>query len=81
MYGKGSAKKRYTAMLDVLEANKGTVDRDVAWEALMVAAQEPNPADITSNTQWSILFDNTHGTAEITLRRQWEDRYTFEIGN
>lgn len=81
MYGKGSAKKRYTAMLDVLEANKGTVDRDAAWEALMAAAQEPNPEDITSNTQWSILFDNTNGTAEITLRRQWEDRYTFEIGN
>ena len=68
-------------MLDVLEANKGTVDRDAAWEALMVAAKEPNHEDITGNTQWSILFDNTNGTAEITLRRQWEDRYTFEIGN
>ena len=64
-----------------LTKRKGTVDRDAAWEALMTAVQEPNPADITSNTQWSILFDNTNGTAEITLRRQWEDRYTFEIGN
>ena len=81
MFGKGSAKKRYTAMLDVLEANKSTVDRDGAWKALMAAAQEPNPEDITSSTQWSILFDNTNGTAEITLRRQREDRYTFEIGN
>ncbi len=81
MYGKGSAKKRYTAMQDVLEANKDAVDRRVAWEALMAAAQEPNPVDITSNTQWSILFDNTNGTAEITLRRRWGDRYFFNIND
>ncbi len=78
IYGKG--KERYTAMLDVLEANQGAVDRSVAWDALMAAAQDPNPVDLTSNTQWSIVFDNTNPAAEITLRRHWGDRYTFEIG-
>lgn len=77
MYGKG--KERYTAMLDVLQANEGAVDRAVAWDALMAAAQEPNPEDITSNTQWSILFDNSACTAEITLRRHWEDSFQFEL--
>lgn len=81
MYGKGTAKKRYTAMLDVLAANEGAVDRDVAWKALMAAAQEPNPDDITSNTQWSVMFDNTNATAEITLRRHWEDSYFFSVGD
>ena len=78
MYGKG--KERYTAMLDVLNANEGAVDRNVSWEALQAAAQDPNPEDITSNTQWSILFDNTNASAEITLRRHWGDRFSFEIG-
>ena len=79
IYGKGSAMGRYTAMLDVLDANEGAVDRDVAWEALKAAAQEPNPEDITSNTQWSILFDNTNATAEFTLRRHWGESFSFGI--
>ncbi len=81
IYGKGTAMKRYTAMLDVLEANEGAVDRKVAWEALKAAAQEPNPNDITSNTQWSIMFDNTNLTAEITLRRHWGETFTYKIGD
>ena len=67
-------------MLDVLDANEGAVDRSVAWEALRAAAQDPNPEDITSNTQWSVMFDNTNVTAEFTLRRHWEDSFSFEIG-
>ena len=31
-YGKGTAKVRYTAMLDVLQANESSVDRNAAWE-------------------------------------------------
>ena len=77
MYGKG--KERYTAMLDVLNANAGAIDRAVGWDALRAAAQDPNPEDITSNTQWSILFDNTNCTAEICLRRHWADRFFFEL--
>ena len=81
MYGKGTAMKRYTAMLDVLDANEGAVDRSVAWEALIAAAQDPNPEDITSNTQWSVMFDNTNVTAEFTLRRHWEDSFSFGISD
>ena len=80
-YGKGTAMPRYTAILDVLQANEGSVDRNVAWDALKAAAQEPNPEEITSNTQWSIVFDNTNGTAEITLRRHWGDSYFFNISD
>ncbi len=81
IYGKGTAMKRYTAMLDVLDAHEGAVDRGVAWEALKAAAQDPNPEDITSNTQWSVMFDNTNLTAEFTLRRHWDDTFTFEISD
>ena len=78
IYGKG--KERYESIMKVLDENAGSVDREVAWEALRSAAQDPNPEDVTSNTQWSIVFDNTDGTAEISLRRRWADRYSFSIG-
>lgn len=77
MYGKG--KERYTAMLDVLAENENNVNMDVAWKSLKAASQEPNPVDITSNTQWSIVFNNTKGTAEIALRRNWDDKHFFAI--
>ncbi len=79
MYGTGKSRKRYEAMLDVLEDNENAVDMDVAWEALRAAAQEPDPNDITSNTQWSIIFNNTDGTAEVAIRRHWDDKFDFAI--
>ena len=44
---------------------------DVAWEALKAASQEPSEEEVTSNTQWSIVYDDTNLTAEIALRRNW----------
>ena len=35
--------------------------------------------DITSNTQWSIIFNNTDGTAEVAIRRHWDDKFDFAI--
>ena len=77
VYGKG--KERYQAMLDVLDANEGNITRQVAWDAVKAASQEPNPEEITSNTQWSILYDNTNCTAEVMIRRHWGDAYSFGI--
>ena len=41
------------------------------WKALKAAAQDPNPEDITSNTQWSIAYDLDKLECEMTLRRHW----------
>ena len=75
----GAGKERWESIMNVLTENEGKVDREVAWAALRSAAQDPNPEDVTSNTQWSIVFDNNDGTAEISLRRRFEDRYSFSI--
>ena len=52
------------------------------WAALKAASQEPNPESITSNTQWSIAYNNTDLTAEIIIRRHWADmtRYSLTAG-
>ena len=49
-------------MEEVLDSNAGAITPDIAWQALQAASQEPNPKDVTSNTQWSILYDNTRIT-------------------
>lgn len=75
----GHGKERAIAIADVLDAHVGAQDEAVAWKALRAAAQEPNPKDITSNTQWSVVFDNTEPAAAITLRRHWGDVDAFAL--
>ena len=69
IYGHG--RERYDAVMEVLEAPSYT-DATV-WEALKASSQDPNPESITSNTQWSINYNNTACTASIALRRNWQD--------
>lgn len=71
----GHGKERYDSVLEVMANNKGHETVDTAWEALVASSQEPNPEDVTSNTQWSIVYNNTDLTATISLRRNWEDKF------
>ena len=57
-------------IINVLEKNN-SYTKETAWEALVSASQAPNPNDITSNTQWSIVYNNTNLTADISIRRDW----------
>ena len=76
IYGHG--KERYDKM-EALFDYEEVYTKDVAWEALKAAAQEPSADDITSNTQWSILYDDTNLTAEIILRRNWENVIGYDL--
>ena len=91
VYGGGSIKKngiyghgreRYDAVLEVFDQQKDSPSNDTVWAALKAASQEPNPESITSNTQWSIAYNNTDLTAEIIIRRHWKDmtRYSLTAG-
>lgn len=76
IYGHG--KERYDKM-EALFDYEEVYTKDVAWEALKAAAQEPSAEDITSNTQWSIIYDDTNLTAEIILRRNWENVIGYDL--
>lgn len=80
IYGHG--RERYDAVLEVFDQQKDSPSNDTVWAALKAASQEPNPESITSNTQWSIAYNNTDLTAEIIIRRHWEDmtRYGLTAG-
>ena len=60
---------------------KGNYTNDTVWNAMKSAAQDPSPNDITSNTQWSIAYNNTDLTAEIAIRRNWDDVTRCELEN
>ena len=75
IYGKG--KERYDSIMDVIN-NGGNGITDV-WKALKASAQDPNPEDIASNTQWSIAYDLDKLECEIVLRRHWDDILRFKL--
>lgn len=57
----------------------GNIPADTAWRALQAAAQEPNPEEVTSNTQWSLVYDNTALTAQIVIRRDWNTVTGYDL--
>ena len=88
VYGGGSIKKngiyghgreRYDAIEEILTANAGAITPDIAWQALQASSQAPNPENVTSNTQWSILYNNTNCTATIVLRRDWSNTTEIDL--
>lgn len=79
IYGHG--KDRYVKIEAVFEAADGSFTGDVAWNALKSASQLPVPDDVTSNTQWSIVFNNTDRTLEFVLRRNWEDVIAYDLNS
>ena len=79
IYGHG--KERYDAIMKVLAIrdSDGNIPADTAWRALQASAQDPNPVDVTSNTQWSLVYDDTALTAQIALRRHWDDVLYYDL--
>lgn len=69
VYGHG--RERYDKIMNILETNNNYT-KETVWQALAAASQAPNPKDITSNTQWSIVYDNINLTADIVIRRDWK---------
>ena len=37
------------------------------------------PQHVTSNTQWSLVYDDTDLTAQIVIRRKWGDVIHYDL--
>ena len=76
----GHGRERYDRMEAIFEeAGDAPIDEETAWKALKAAAQEPREGDVTSNTQWSILYDDTKLTLDAVLRRDWDTVVHYEL--
>lgn len=76
IYGHG--KERYDIVNSVLDCEKDNYTDKTVEQALKLASQEPSD-EPTSNTQWSIDYNNTNLTAKIALRRRWTDWQTYDL--
>lgn len=77
IYGHG--KERYDRIVEVLDASADNQTEKTAWEALKASSQDPNSENVTSNTQWSIVYNNTKKNAKIAIRRKWDQVEAFDI--
>ena len=75
----GHGRERYDAVLNVFEQQEGNYTNATVWAALRAASQEPDPESVTSNTQWSIDYNNKKFTAEIVIRRNWNDVTRYDL--
>lgn len=78
IYGHG--RERYDRMEALFTANEGRLTKALAWEALEAAQQLPKPEEKISNTQWSVVYNDTALTAEIVLRRSWGEITAYSLG-
>lgn len=77
----GHGKERYEKIETIFNKNKGTYTTDIAWEALKSASQLPTEGDVTSNTQWSIVYNDTDLTAQVVIRRDWNTITAYDLKN
>lgn len=74
----GHGKDRYDKVQAVLDEHKGKHSMNIVYKALMEAAQEPTEQK-PSNTQWSIIFNNTTRRIISFYRRNWSGTYLFDV--
>lgn len=79
IYGHG--KERYDRIMKILDEDRQVFSEASAWKALKAASQEPDSKDVTSNTQWSIVYNNTELTVDFVLRRKWNDKFHYTLMN
>lgn len=77
IYGHG--RERYDAVEEILNKEADFYTVDTAWEGLRATQQLLNPEDVTSNTQWSIVYNDTDLSAQIVLRRHWKDMTKYDL--
>lgn len=74
----GHGKERYNTVMKIISDHNGNCSDAEAWKALIDTAQTAGSA-LTSNTQWSIVYNNTCLEADIALRRKYEKIWHYSL--
>lgn len=73
----GHGHGRYKTVMNNLKIEK--LSRNDLWRTLMDTSQTYEEGNTTSNTQWSILFNNTEKSAEIAIQKIFLDKHTIYV--
>lgn len=72
---------RYDMMDFVLSQNKDTISTEKAMSLLDFVSQAESPTDITSHTQWSVVYNLSKGKATICVNRNYNKQFVFDFSN
>lgn len=75
----GHGKERYNTVIGFMNKYKDNYTDKIAWEALMSTVQLPGKS-ITSNTQWSIMYNTTDKELKMVFRRHFEETWCYTLG-
>ena len=77
-WGSEHGKARYETMRNTLKAKDYTLTSDEAMNLLKAVSQPPS-SEITSQTQWSALYNLTERTMRLTILREYAKEYNFKV--
>lgn len=77
-WGSNHGKARYETMRNTLLAKNYTLKKDEAM-ALLKAVSQPPTEELTSQTQWSSLYNLTEKTLRLTILREYGKEYNFKV--
>lgn len=77
-WGSSHGRDRYFKMRDLLEANNYKLSTEAAWYLLADVSQPPTE-EITSQTQWTSLYNLSQRTLRLAILRKYNVQYNFRI--
>lgn len=77
-WGSSHGKDRYENLRKTLDEKKHVMKEDEAMQLLEKVSQPPTE-ELTSQTQWSALYNLTERTLRLTILREYAKEYNFRI--
>ena len=77
-WGSSHGKDRYENLRKTLDEKKHVMKEDEAMQLLEKVSQPPTE-ELTSQTQWSALYNLTEKTLRLTILREFAKEYNFRI--
>ena len=77
-WGSSHGKDRYENLRKTLDEKKHVMKEDEAMQLLQKVSQPPTE-ELTSQTQWSALYNLTEKTLRLTILREYAKEYNFRI--
>ncbi len=72
-------KTRYEIMDFVLKQNNNLLSEDGAMSLLNGVSQAESPTDVTSHTQWSVVYNLSQRKATVCVNRDYTNKFTFNL--
>ncbi len=77
-WGSNHGKDRYFNMRNTLQSNHYVLGTEDAWSLLKLVSQPPTE-EITSQTQWSSLYNLSEKTLRLSLLRNYAKQFNFKV--